>query len=149
MFTSFDKAGRFELMAIDLASVGVEPIGSDIGTLLGSSLCWGDEEADTVMPAETAIFEAFMNGFDSEGAEISRDLIRLSYPTSVCGYGLAMAAVTAVIDAGVGQRKGLPERDGGERLKENLPNSYQVRLKFITKLFDEALAPADQVIGHK
>ena len=48
LFTSYDPTGRFKLMAIDLASVGIEPIGSDIGTLLGSSLTWGDEEADTV-----------------------------------------------------------------------------------------------------
>jgi|TARA_B110000263_G_C15003089_1_gene371475 hypothetical protein len=72
--------------------------------------------------AETAIFEACMNGLDSEGTEIPRDLIRLSYPTSVRGYGSSMGAVMAVIDARVGQWKGLPERYGGERLKENLPN---------------------------
>ncbi len=31
----------------------------------------------------------------------------------------------------------------------NLPNSYRLRLKFITKLFDDTLALAYQAPGHK
>jgi len=144
-----DEAGRFELMAIDLASVGIEPIGSDIGTLLGSSLSWGDDEADTVMRAEAAFFEAFMNKFDSGAAEISRDQIRLSYLTSDCGYGLAVASIPSIVDSQVGPWKGVLERYGGEGVKDDLPDSYRVRIEFITTLFNEAVGLVDQSSGHK
>ena len=101
------------------------------------------------MRAETAFFEAFMYGFDSDGAEISKNQIRLSYLTPVCGYGLAVAPTPAIIDARVGIWEGLLDRYGGRELMEDLPDSYRVRIEFITTLFDEALGLVDQVNGHK
>jgi hypothetical protein len=117
--------------------------------LVGSSLSWGDDEADTVMRAEAAFFEAFMNKFDSGAAEISRDQIRLSYLTSVCGYGLAVASIPSIVDSQVGPWKGVLERYGGEGVKDDLPDSYRVRIEFITTLFNEAVGLVDQSSGHK
>ncbi|MBT4072969.1 MAG: hypothetical protein HOE75_04745 [Chloroflexi bacterium] len=147
LFASTDNDGRFELIAIDLAAVGIESVGTDAGTLLGSSLTWGDEEADTVIRAEPAFFGSFMEGLHSENPEVSEELIRLGYLTAICGYGLGASAIPVMVDARARGWEGVAKRYGEGDAIENLPDSYRVRIEFIATLFDEAVELVDRVIS--
>lgn len=144
LFAGVGADGKPEIVAIDLASVGIEPIGNDAGTLVGSSLSWGDEEADQVMVIESEIFDGYVDGLRSEGCEIPTDLIRLGYLITLCGYARGVANIPSVIANELPVGEAMLMRYGGEAAL--LPYSYRRRVEFAVTVFDEAVELANRLL---
>lgn len=136
LFPQLDHSGSQEFVAIDLSAVGVDSVGVDVGTLVGSSLTWGDDEANTVMSIEREVFNSFVGGLRSQGCDIPDDTLRLGYLITVCGYGRLAAAVPSAVVGKVGPWQFALERYGDS--KQQLPYSYRGRIEFVVSMFDEA-----------
>jgi hypothetical protein len=61
------RDGREETVAVDSATVGPGPIGSDCGMLLSVSMFFGDLDPAIVARAEPAVFEAYLAGLREAG----------------------------------------------------------------------------------
>jgi len=145
LFSGIGGDGDLEIVGIDLASAGIEPVGSDAGGLIGSSLTWGDEEADLVMAIEEEIFDSYVAGLRSEGCEVSVDLIRLGYLMSLCGYARGAASIPGVVAEGLEVGEAMLTRYGGA--KQMLPYSYRRRVEFAVGVFDEAVELANRLLS--
>ncbi|NQW20335.1 MAG: phosphotransferase [Chloroflexi bacterium] len=137
MFTQLGHDGVAQVVAIDLASVGIEPIGVDIGTLIGASLTWGDEEADAVMSIEREVFNSFVHGLRVQGCVIPEDTIRLGYLGTLCGYARSVGTIPSTVAHEYGPWEWVLKRYGGS--KQQLPYSYRRRIEFAVAIFDEAV----------
>ncbi len=137
VFTRVDHDGAPEVIAIDLASVGIESLGTDLGSLIGASLTWGDDESDLIISNERETFDAFVSGLRSQRCEIPEETIRLGYLMNLCGYGRLAAQVPSAVLGEYGRWKYALERYGGS--SQQLPFSYRRRIEFAISIFDEAL----------
>lgn len=142
IFGRLNRIGGYEAVVIDLASVGIDLLGSDLGTLFGSALTWGDDEADTVMNIEREAFNTYLSVLRSEGCDIPDHLVRLGYLIPMCGYGMAAASIPAVVFGSYGPWEWSFRRYGASR--QQLPFSYRRRIEFSISLFDEAL----EIVKH-
>jgi hypothetical protein len=72
-----------ETVAVDWASLTVDPIGVDGGCLAGSPLTWAG--GATIAAAETELFEAYLSGLHEAGWTGNRDVVRRAF---LCLYGI-------------------------------------------------------------
>ncbi len=75
-----------ETVGIDWASLTIDPIGVDIGVLIGSALSWGVEEAQTITQNESAIFDSYVSGLESAGWTGDVQNVRLAFFGQFTGY---------------------------------------------------------------
>ena len=72
-----------EAVAVDWASLTVDPVGVDGGCLAGSPLTWAG--GATIAAAETELFEAYLEGLREAGWAGNRDDVRRAF---LCLYGI-------------------------------------------------------------
>jgi hypothetical protein len=68
-----------QTIGIDWGTVGMEPVGSDIGVLLGSPLSYGIQEASLAIQNERAMYDSYVVGLRSRGWDGDDDELRLGF----------------------------------------------------------------------
>ena len=138
IFLSPPEETNQETVAIDWAGIGLGPIGNDIGTLVGSGMSWGENEFQMLFRSERELFEAFFSGLGKGGWQGSRDFVRLSYLSNVCGYGMYFGAIAVILSEERSRRDFFLERSG-ECTAEDAFQKYVTRLELLETLADEVL----------
>ena len=138
LFVTGTSASDPEVVAIDWAGVGLGPLGTDIGTMVGSSLTWGDHEAEVIIRGEREIFAAYFDGLRAAGSEVSESEARISYIYAAGGYGTYLASFAALVDAQLDLWEFVVERFGNDA--DHLEQSCFERLEFAVGLVEEGVA---------
>ena len=80
-------------VAIDWGFIGSEPIGADVGVLIGSSLTYSTHEAQLVAASERAIYDSYIAGLKTTGWNGDEYLIRIGF---FCQFAHYLSAVSAL-----------------------------------------------------
>lgn len=75
-----------ETVGIDWASVAFDPIGVDVGVLIGSALTYGLEEAQLISRNERPVFDSYVSGLQSSGWVGDLKNVRLGFFAQFAGY---------------------------------------------------------------
>lgn len=126
-----------EVVAIDWAGVGLGPLGTDIGTMVGSSLTWDDREAEVIIRGDREIFAAYIDGLRAAGCEVSESEARIGYIYAAGGYGTYLASFAAMVDAQLDLWEFILERFGSDA--DHLEESCFERLEFAVELVEEGV----------
>ncbi|MBT5319789.1 MAG: hypothetical protein HOL45_07775 [Chloroflexi bacterium] len=73
--------GGFETVAIDWASLGYAPLGTDPAQIVGSSLTWCEVEPEHGVLLHEKVLDGFVTGLSDMGWSGNIELVRLSYMT--------------------------------------------------------------------
>ena len=124
-----------ETVGIDWANMAFDPIGVDVGVLIGSALTYGVDEAETVSPNERIIFDSYMSGLRSAGWDGEVDHVRLGFFLQFGGYLSTLSSLPARIDE-LGDRRAWLEHRQGAPIEE-LPAQIAPTVALIPKYTDE------------
>ena len=105
-----------ETVGIDWANVSFEPIGYDVGLLIGSALTQQPEESEMVAANERQIFDSYLEGLRSGGWHGSADEIRLGALVLNGNYMATMMILPGDLAAGE-----LKERRSGYERRHGVP----------------------------
>ena len=84
-FVFDENSGTSEVVAIDWSGIGPGPIETNIGTMVGGSLTWGNEEANLIIEGESEIFESYLDGIKSSRLNRSETDARIGYAYAAGG----------------------------------------------------------------
>lgn len=83
-------------VVIDLGFIGSEPVGADVGVLIGSALTYTTSEAQMVAANERDIYDSYIAGLKATGWDGDESLARIGFFCQFAGY-LSRVSVTPVI----------------------------------------------------
>jgi hypothetical protein len=86
LFPYTDAAGRPITVAVDWSGVGIDFVGCDGGTMFGSGMSWGLDEAELVHSIRDALFEAYIEGLRDSGWSGDVRHVRLAYLMAAVVY---------------------------------------------------------------
>ena len=105
-----------ETVGIDWANVSFEPIGYDVGLLIGSALTQHLEDSEMVAANERLIFDSYVEGFRSGGWHGNVDEIRLATLVLIGSYLSSMTILPGDLASG-----DLKERRSGYEARHGVP----------------------------
>jgi len=111
------RDGREETVAVDWATVGPGPIGSDCGMLLATSMFFGDLDPAIVVREEPAVFAAYLAGLREAGWHGDARLARFG-SLAVAAYLPGLPAWLTLIESEQG--RDFIERSWGRPWQETL-----------------------------
>lgn len=111
------RDGREETVAVDWATVGPGPIGSDCGMLLATSMFFGDLDPAIVVREEPAVFAAYLAGLREAGWHGDARLARFG-SLAVAAYLPGLPAWLTMIESEQG--RDFIERSWGRPWQETL-----------------------------
>jgi hypothetical protein len=82
-----------ETVGIDWASLAYDPIGCDIGVLIGSPLTFTEVEVQCIAHNEQEIYESYVEGLTSSGWTGNVDHVRLGFFMHFSGYVLYQSSI--------------------------------------------------------
>jgi len=138
MFVSHENSTTTEVAIIDWSGIGPGPIETDIGTMVGGSLTWGDAEASLIIEGEREIFDAYMSGVELSGLSRSESEARIGYAYAAGGYGQFFASANVMIDLELFGHEYLLIRFGVGA--DEVENICRERLEFTADFVDEAVS---------
>jgi hypothetical protein len=147
LFASQDECGDDEIVAIDWSAAGIEPLGVDAGTLLGSGFTWRDKECEQSKRLIDPVFDAYLEGLGEAGWKGDVEHARLGYLT-VAGLvygGFFVPILLAAIAGGqpVERIRWLESRLGVK--VERVPDLVSERVGLLFSLAEEALSIAQNI----
>jgi hypothetical protein len=101
-----------ETVGIDWGTVGMEPVGSDIGVLLGSPLSYGIQEASLMMQNERAMYDSYVIGLRSRGWDGNDDELRLGFFCQFAFYISLIGGLPIVISKLADRKEFIEKRIG-------------------------------------
>lgn len=101
-----------ETVGIDWASLSIDPVGVDIGVLIGSALTFGMEEARQIAENERAVFDSYVSGLQSAGWAGELDNVRLGFFAQFAGYLVLVGAFPARFEQLTERRDFIEKRFG-------------------------------------
>lgn len=143
LFPWTEPDGRSITYAVDWASTGLAPIGTDGGSLVGGGIAWTQDEADMIDSNESAIFDSYVTGLVDSGWQGEVRDIRVAYLAQLSSYIVMFPFfVTRFLsEAGGGKnfrkRMGVDEQEAVAQVTE--------RIRVFRPLLDEAVALAKQL----
>lgn len=126
---------------VDWASVGLGPVGTDGGTLVGGSLLWEEEEVRLISQIEGQMFTEYIGGLEDAGYGYVQDEVRLGYLSNFVIYLTGYLFNVIVPDGPVS--KIYSRRFGVEG--DEFSAQLAFRLRTFKPLFDEAVVLARQL----
>ncbi len=88
-----------ETVGIDWATLSNDPIGCDIGVLLGSPVSFTAIESNLIVNHERTIYDSYVAGLESEGWNGNNDHVRLGFFCQFGGYFTAIGASPTIFEA--------------------------------------------------
>ena len=85
-----------ETVAVDWASLTLDPLGVDAGSVIGSAITWGRGAMD-VARNEQALFDCYLDGLRAAGWRGERDTVRRGYMLHYGSYVLGTAILPAFL----------------------------------------------------
>jgi len=126
-----------ETVGIDWANVSFEPIGVDVGLLIGSALSQHPEESGMVATNEREIFDSYVEGLRSGGWHGIADEIRLSALVLMGGYLVTMMNLPGDLASGMlADRRSESEARFGVTL-EQIPEAIRPLIEILPTMTDE------------
>jgi hypothetical protein len=121
---------------IDWESIGPGPVGTDLASLVFSSIRRGDASFGVVAPLVDNALESYFEGLRAEGGRIELEDVRRGFDAAIALRWKLAVDVVAGLDSGEAPRRG------------SLPNeSPEVAMEELTLLMDLLLASAGRVLG--
>lgn len=144
LFLSPEGAAVKEIVAFDLAAVGAGYLGTDIGTLVGSGLSWGQDEFRMVVSSEKKFYRVFLSGLIHGGWQGDPDVARFNFLFLVCRYGLGIVGGSIMIGNRGTRRDFFMKRTGEDSLEEAF-EAYASRLPILEPLAEELESLAERL----
>lgn len=137
LFIDQQASASPEVVGIDWGGLGIGPLGSDIGTMVGSSLTWASDEADIIIRGDLDIFGAYLDGLRSVGWTGADEEARIGYAFSAGGYGRYLATFPIIVESRFPGWEFFRTRLGAD--SDDLENRCLERLGFAVELVEEAV----------
>lgn len=90
------ESGGFETVAIDWASIGYAPLGTDGALVIGSSMTWHNIDAAHGVHLHSAALEKYLTGLEESGWSGNFELVRLAYMTAAVNRAAGNAMFTTM-----------------------------------------------------
>ena len=133
-----ENSGTSEVVAIDWSGIGPGPIETNIGTMVGGSLTWGNEEANLIIEGESEIFEFYLDGIKSSGPNRSETDARIGYAYAAGGYGMFFPATQMILEQDLFGPEFLLGRYGVDPHRVEVTRNE--RLEFTADFIEEAVS---------
>jgi hypothetical protein len=124
-----------ETVGIDWGTVGMEPVGSDIGVLLGSPLSYGIQEASLLIQNERPLYDSYVIGLRSRGWDGNDDELRLGFFCQFAFY-ISLLGVLPIVISDLADRKEFIEKRMGVPF-DDVPSHVAPVLAVIPKYVEE------------
>jgi hypothetical protein len=97
LFPIHQPTGGFETAAIDWASLGYAPLGTDASHLVGSTMTWGEIDPEHGAYLHTQILNSYIEGLKEAGWAGDENLVRLAYMTGAVARAAANITFPVVL----------------------------------------------------
>lgn len=124
-----------QTIGIDWAGLGNDPIGVDVGVLIGSGMTFGINEALMVVDHEQNIFDSYVEGLRYSGWDGDLTAVRIGFFGQFAGYLAMMSATGRLVDY-EGDRRAWIEKRFGVPLEE-IPSQLAPAIAQLPKYIDE------------
>lgn len=131
-----------QTVGIDWAALGNDPVGVDIGVLIGSGMTFGVEEAQMVAEAERDIYDSYVSGLRNTGWDGDMDHLRIGFFGQFAGYMATISAVVSNMSDYEGDRREWVENRFGVPLDE-IPRQLAPAIALLPKYVEELKALLD------
>ena len=144
LFLSPENDPRQRMVAVDWPHVGVDLLGADFGSMIGSGLSWHEDEFKTLFESESQCFEAFAEGLSEGGWSGDRATARMHYLFGICGYGMMFAAAAVNIGEQLEHHDWFIHRSGAASPEEAF-EAYASRAALLGDMAEELESLAGQL----
>jgi hypothetical protein len=126
-----------ETVGIDWANVAFDPIGTDVGLLIGSALTQHPEEINLVAANERRIFDSYLEGIREVGWHNDADEIRLGTLAQMGSYlAIGLFTPSSLASGMLEENRAAYERRWGVEL-EQIPEQVGTVISLIPEIVDE------------
>jgi len=125
-----------ETVGIAWAALGNDPVGVDIGVLIGSGMSFGVKQARMVAPAERDIYDSYVKGLRGTGWDGDMDHLRIGFFGQFAGYMLAISTSVANLSTYEGDRREWVEKRFGVPVDE-IPSQMAPAIALLPKYVEE------------
>lgn len=143
LFPWTDQNGHSMTYAVDWASTGLAPIGTDGGSLAGGGIAWTQAEADMIASNESAIFDSYVAGLIDSGWQGEVRDVRLAYLAQLSSYIVMLPFFVTLLLSEGGHGRNFQKRMGVDENTAVLQVTERIRM--FRPLLDEAVDLAKQL----